>query len=71
MVMKNKLMLYDHSYPPEDNPVGNLAELTPEGNNTFRMSGDDGSGELVVFEIGPDGKVLRVKVNENFTYPKK
>ncbi len=71
MLMKNKLVLYNYSYPPDDNPAGNLAELTPEGSNTFRMSGDDGSGELVVFEMGPDGKVMRVKVEENYMYPKK
>jgi len=71
MIMKNKLVLYSYSYPPEDDPVENLAELTPEGNNTFRMAGDEGSGELVVFEMGPDGKVVRVKVEENFIYPKK
>ncbi len=69
-VMKNKLMMYDYSYPPEDNPLGNLTELTPEGLNTFRMSGDDDSGELVVFELGSDGKVVRVKTGENFIYPK-
>jgi D-alanyl-D-alanine carboxypeptidase len=71
MIMKDKLVLYNYSYPPEEDPAGNVAELTPEGNNTFRMSGDDGSGDLVVFEMGPNGKVLRVKANENFMYPKK
>ena len=71
MIVKNKLMIYDYSYPPEDNPVGNLVELTPEGVNTFRMTGDDGSGERVVFEMGPDGKVARLKTGENYMYPKK
>jgi D-alanyl-D-alanine carboxypeptidase len=71
MMMKDRLVLYNYSYPPEDNPAGNLIELTPEGPGTFRMSGDDGSGELVVFELGPEGNVVRVKVEENFIYPKK
>lgn len=71
MIMKDKLALYDYNYPPEEDPAGSVAELTPEGNTTFRMSGDDGSGDLVVFELGPDGKVLRVKIGENFKYPKK
>ena len=71
MIVKNKLMIYDYSYPPEDNPVGNLVELTPEGVNSFRMTGDDGSGERVVFEMGPDGKVARLKTGENYMYPKK
>lgn len=71
LIMKNKLMIYDYSYPPEDNPVSSLVELTPEGLNTFRMSGDDGSGELVVFEMGQDGRVARVKTGENYIYPKR
>lgn len=71
LFVNNKLMMYGYSYPPEDNPTGNVAELTPEGANTFRLSGDDGSGELVVFEMGPDGKVVRVKVEENYIFPRK
>jgi CubicO group peptidase (beta-lactamase class C family) len=71
LVMNNKLMMYDYSYPPEDNPLGGLTELTPEGVNMFRMSGEDGSGELVVFELGNDGKVVRVKTGENYIYPRK
>jgi CubicO group peptidase (beta-lactamase class C family) len=71
MIMNNKLTMYDSSYPPEDNPLGGLTELTPEGPNTFRMSDDDGSGELIVFEMGKDGKVVRIKTGENYIYPKK
>jgi hypothetical protein len=35
------------------------------------MTGEDASGDLVVFEMGPDGKVQRVKVGENYIFPKK
>jgi CubicO group peptidase (beta-lactamase class C family) len=64
-----KLVLYDHSYPPEDNPVGDLVTLYPEGPRVFRQSGDDGNGELVTFEVDAQGKVVRVKTGENYIYP--
>jgi hypothetical protein len=34
------------------------------------MTGENGDGELVVFELGYDGKVVRIKVGENYIYPK-
>ncbi len=71
MIMNNKLVLYGYNYPPEENPLEAITELAPEGKHTFRMSGDDGSGELVVFELGPDGKIARVKIEENYLYPKR
>lgn len=70
MIMNGRLMMYDHSYPPEENPKGNLVELTPVGPNTFKMTGENGNGELVVFEFANDGSVKRVKVGENYIYPK-
>ncbi len=69
MVYNGKLMMYGFNYPPEENPVGSLIELTPEENNSFRMTGENGNGELVVFELGTDGRVKRVKVTENFLFP--
>jgi len=63
-------MMYDHSYPPEDNPRANLVELIPLGQHTFRMAGENGNGELVVFEM-EDNAVVRVKVGENYLYPRK
>ncbi len=66
---RGKLMIYDYSYPPESDPTTSLVELVPEGNHVFRMSGKGGSGELVRFELGVDGKVERIKVGENYTYP--
>jgi len=69
--MNGKLVMYDYSYPPEDDPRRGLVELTPEGPNTFRMTGDNGSGELVIFEMDSANKVVKVKVGENFLYPKK
>jgi hypothetical protein len=35
------------------------------------MTGEDASGDLVILEMGPDGKVKGVKVGENYIFPKK
>jgi D-alanyl-D-alanine carboxypeptidase len=71
LIMDNKLMMYGYNYPPEDDPMGSLSELTFERDGVFRVGGEDGSGELVYFELGPDGKVARIKAEENFLYPKR
>lgn len=70
LIMNGRLMMYDHSYPPEENPRANFVELTPLGRHTFRMTGENGNGELVVFEM-EDNAVVRVKVGENYLYPRK
>jgi len=44
--------------------------LIPLGQHTFRMGGGNVNGELVVFEMEKN-VVVRVKVGENFIYPKK
>jgi len=69
LVYRGRLVLYDYSYPPEEDPTQVLTELTPEGEHTFRMTGNNGSGERAIFELGPDGEVVRLKVGENYTYP--
>ncbi len=70
LLFNGRLMMYDHSYPPEENPRANLVELTPVSLNTFRMAGENGNGELVVFEM-ENNTVLRIKVGENYLFPKK
>ncbi len=70
MILDGKLYLYNHDYPPEESARGALAELSPVGPGTFRMTGEDASGDIVVFETGTDGRVARVKVGENYIYPK-
>jgi hypothetical protein len=71
MLLDGKLYLYNHDYPPEENARGALVELAPEGPHTFRMTGEDATGDLVVFEMGPNGEVQQVKVGENYIFPKK
>ena len=69
MALNNKLVLYGFSYPPDENPNDDIIELTPEGKNTFRMTGENGNGELLIFETDSNDRVKRVKVGENFIYP--
>lgn len=71
MLMGDRLVMYGYSYPPEEDPTDAITELVPEGPHTFRIGGEDGSGELVVFEMGPDGAVVRIRAEENFLYPKR
>ncbi len=71
MILNKELVLYGFDYPPEDNPTASIIQLTPEGEHTFRMTGENGNGELFVFEMGSDGKVKQIKMGENYIYPVK
>ncbi|HDP98623.1 MAG TPA: class A beta-lactamase-related serine hydrolase [bacterium] len=71
LIVNDKLMLYGFSYPPDENPEAALVELTPEAENTFRMTGANGNGEKVVFELDEQGNVLWIKKGENYLYPVK
>lgn len=65
MVMAGQLVMYEHDYPPEDDPRDGITRLRPAGENTFLMT----DGEPVVFQLGPDGKVVRVKRRFEYLTP--
>jgi len=69
LIKDQGLIMSTLSFPPEDNPGSEVIELQPEGKNTFRMTGDNGSGELLIFEYDDSRTILRVKVGSNFIYP--
>lgn len=69
MILNNRLILYGFDYPPEENPNSGIIELMPESEHTFRMTGENGDGELLIFELNLDGKVARIKKGENYIYP--
>ena len=71
LILNNRLVMNGYNYPPEEEPIGGIVELTPEGEHTFRMTGENGNGERVVFEFDDEGTIMRVKVGENYIYPKK
>jgi hypothetical protein len=69
MILNNRLVLFGYDYPPEENPNAGIIELTPVSEHTFQMTGENGDGELLTFEIDSDGKVARIKKGENYIYP--
>ncbi len=69
VIIKNeKLYLYGCSYPPSDDPENSLTQLFYIAPHTFRMSGENGNGEKVVFKMDGD-RVKQIKIGENFVYP--
>jgi D-alanyl-D-alanine carboxypeptidase len=65
LILDGGLVLYEHSYPPEDDPDSSLTQLTPTGPRTFRMS----DGEAVEFELDGAGKVARLRRRHDFYLP--
>jgi D-alanyl-D-alanine carboxypeptidase len=58
--------------PSQPDPTLALTRLVPLAEHTFRMETRDGfgsPGELVVFELDGAGRVARVRIGENYTYP--
>lgn len=70
LIKDQRLVMSTLSFPPEDNPGSEVVELSPEGKDTFRMIGDNGNGELVIFQYDKMGNIYQVKVGSNFIYPK-
>src|SRR5262249_27572555 len=59
------LVVVDPSLP---DPMATLTRLVPVGPHSFRMETSDGFGshmELAVFELGPDGRAVRLRRGEN------
>ena len=68
-IMDKQLVMSTLSFPPEDNPGSEVVELTPVGKHTFRMTGNNGNGELVIFEYDESGNIYQVKTGSNYIYP--
>lgn len=69
MIIDGQLVMNGYSVPPEDDPREALVELTPEAEHVFRMTGENGNGELVKFIFSNSGDIDSVKVGENYLYP--
>ncbi len=65
VILNGKLMMYEHSYPPEEHAAQSLSHLTPVSENTFRLS----DGEPVVFELDEHGMVARIKRRYEYLFP--
>ena len=69
MIHNGKLVIID---PTLLHPMESLATLTPVAEHTFRHETKDGyrsPGALAVFEVDGDGKVQRLELDENYSYP--
>ena len=58
--------------PSQPDPTLTAGRLVPVADHTFRLESRNGfgsTGELVIFELGPDGSVQRLRVGDNYTYP--
>ncbi len=69
MMLGEKLVLYEASYPPADDPEEGVIDLIPETEHVFRMSGRNGNGETVRFIIDGKGQVQRLYKGENYYVP--
>ncbi len=67
LVTGGGLALYEHSYPPEDDPGDSLTRLEPLGGALFRQS----DGETVEFETNAAGAVERLRRRSEFLLPVK
>ncbi len=66
LIVNHELVMIN---PQAQNLKHSMLTLTPAGPNTFKISGENGGanvGELLVFEIGADGKVSRIKIGSNY-----
>lgn len=66
LILDGELVLYEHSYPPEDEPEASISRLTPTGPGAFRMA----DGEPVVFDTDASGKVIRLRRRFEILTPK-
>jgi hypothetical protein len=65
MVVGGELVVYEHSYPPADEPEAGVTPLEPVGEHTFRMP----DGEPLVFELDSEGRVERIRRRNDYLYP--
>jgi hypothetical protein len=69
LVVEGRLALLDPSQP---DPMATVTWLHPVSAHTFRADTRNGfghHGEPVVFELGGDGRVRRLRVGDNFLLP--
>ena len=65
MILNNRLAVYEHNYPPADGVWQNISFLKPLDGDSFLM----GDGETMTFEMGKDGKVVRIKRRYEYLDP--
>ena len=69
MLAGGELVMFD---PSDEDLFAGMARLEPVEGHVFHMVGEEGLmsiGEKVVFEMGEDGKPLRVRLGATYIYP--
>lgn len=67
LILDNQLVMIDPSQP---DPMKTISKLAPTGEHTFRTETDFGTlnhGEPAIFEVGADGRAIRLTVGENWS----
>ncbi len=67
MILGGQLVMYDHNYPPEEDPEAALSRLKPTGPASFLLS----DGEPLVFETDAQGNVIRIRRRYEYLTPKR
>jgi hypothetical protein len=66
LLLGDELVVYDHNYPPDDDPDSSLVRLTPTAEpHHFTMS----DGEPFVFELDDSGSVRRIRRRFEYLEP--
>jgi CubicO group peptidase (beta-lactamase class C family) len=65
MFLGGDLVVYEHAYPPTDDPAGALTRLTHVEATRFRMP----DGDPFVFELDGEGRVVRIQRRSDHIFP--
>jgi len=65
LILGGGLVLYEHNYPPEEEPSDSITRLEPLSDRVFRQS----DGETIEFELDQDGKVERLRRRSEYLLP--
>ena len=70
LIVSGALVMID---PTADNPMETMVRLVAQGKNRFKISTDNQNyggavGEIVTFEVGANGEVVRMKTGESYTF---
>jgi CubicO group peptidase (beta-lactamase class C family) len=70
LIVNGALVMID---PTADNPMETMVRLVAEGRNRFKITTENQNyggavGEIVTFELGANGEVVRMKTGESYTF---
>ncbi len=66
IILGNELVLYGHDYPPEEDASSGYSRLIPVEGSSFLTTDE----VPVIFELGADGAVSRIRRRYDYLFPK-